>query len=94
MVSETGSDFLGEDRQLTVGKQVKAFWCKDGFYYRGEGVIVQLTRGEVAVRLQKKVAWSDDFRAGQLVRVPRVSDSLRWSARNCVRLPRRYALPG
>ncbi len=92
MISESGVDFQGEDRQLKVGKDVKVFWCKDGFYYQGEGVIVQLSRGEVAVRLQKRVAWSDDFRAGQLVRVPRVSDSRRWSARNCVRLPRRYAL--
>ncbi len=94
MVSETGVDFQGEDKLLKVGKQVKAFWCKDGFYYQGEGVIAQVTRSEVSVRLQQQVAWSDDFKSGQLIRIPRISDSRRWSARNCVRLPRKYALAG
>jgi hypothetical protein len=86
MVSDRSCDFLGEDRQLKVGKQVKAYWCKDGFYYQSEGVITQLCRNSVTVQLQKEVAWSDDFTIGRSICLPRVTDSIRWNNRNCVRL--------
>jgi len=81
--------FLGEDQQLQVGKQVKAFWNKDGFYYQGEGIITQLGRDNVTVKLQKRVEWSDDFTAGRSVRIPRVHNSIDWNTRNCVRLIRK-----
>ena len=86
MISDNSCDFLNEDKKLRVGKQVKAYWCKEGFYYQGEGVITQLTRDNVMVQLQKRVAWSDDFTIGRTIRLPRISDSIRWSSRNCVRL--------
>lgn len=94
MVSETSCDFLGEDKKLKVGKQVKAYWCKDGFYYQGEGVITQVCRDNVTVQLQKRVAWSDDFTTGKTIRLPRISDSIHWSTRNCVRLPKKLPLAG
>ena len=94
MISETGCDFLSEDKQLRVGKQVRAYWCKDGFYYQGQGVIVQLARDNVSVQLQQQVAWSDDYRVGRTIRLPRIIDSIHWSSSNCVRLPQNQALPG
>jgi len=89
MISDSSCDFRGEDKQLQVGKQVKAFWCKDGFYYQGEGVITQLKRDNVTVQLVKRVAWSDDYKAGRSICLPRISDSIRWNSRNCVRLLKR-----
>jgi hypothetical protein len=94
MVSDSSCDFLSEDKKLTVGKQVKAYWCKDGFYYQGEGLITQLGRDTVTVQLQKRVAWSDEFTAGRTIRLPRISDSIHWSTRNCVRLLRKIPLAG
>jgi len=85
MISDTGCDYLSEDRQLRLGQTVKAFWCKDGFYYQGEGVISQLARDRVEVRLQQQVAWSDEFTIGRIICLPRISDRVRWSSRNCVR---------
>ena len=86
MLNERNCDYLSEDKKLQVGKQVKAYWCKDGFYYQGEGVITQMGRDNVSVQLQKRVAWSDDYTIGHTIRLPRISDSIRWSNRNCVRL--------
>lgn len=94
MVSENSCDFLGEDKQLKVGKQVKAYWCKDGFYYQGEGVITGMSRDNVTVQLQKRVAWSDDYTTGKMIRLPRISDRTHWSTRNCVRLIKKLALTG
>jgi len=94
MISDTGCDFLSEDRQLRVGKRVKAYWCKDGFYYHGEGVIVQLARDNVSVQLQQRVDWSDDYTVGRTIRLPRISDRIHWSSRNCVRLLRKLPLAG
>lgn len=85
MVSDSGCDYRSEDRELKVGKQVKAYWCKDGFYYQGEGVITQLSRENVTVKLQAQVAWSDDYKAGHSICLPRITDSIRWNSRNCVR---------
>ena len=85
MVSDTGCDFLEEDKQLKVGKKVKAYWCKQGFYYQGEGVITRLARDNVSVRLQQQVAWSDEYSAGRTICLPRINDSIHWSTRNCVR---------
>ena len=85
MISNSGYDYINEDRQLTVGKLVRAYWCRNGFYYQGEGVITRLCRDKVTVQLQKQVAWSDDYRAGKTVQLPRISDITRWSSRNCVR---------
>lgn len=92
MVSETSCDFLGEDKSLKVGKQVKAFWCKDGFYYQSEGVITQLSREKVTVQLQKRVAWSDDYTIGRTISLPRISDRIHWSTRNCVRLIKKLSM--
>ena len=92
MVSDSSCDFLSEDKQLKVGKQVRAYWCKDGFYYQGEGVITRISRNNVTVQLQERVAWSDDFRVGRTVHLPRISDSIHWSARNCVRLKKKLPL--
>ena len=86
MVSDSSCDYRGEDKQLQVGKQVKAYWCKDGFYYQGEGVITQLKRDHVTVQLVKQVAWSDDYKVGRSINLPRISDNIRWNSRNCVRL--------
>ena len=86
MTSDTSYDFLSEDKKLQIGKQVRAYWYKDGFYYQGHGVIVQLGREQVSVQLQQRVAWSDDYQAGKTINLPRVSDSIHWSSRNCVRL--------
>jgi hypothetical protein len=94
MTSDSGCDFLSEDRQLQVGRAVTAYWCKEGFYYQGEGVIVQLARDKVSVQLQQQVAWSDDFTAGRIICLPRISDSSHWSASNCVRLPKKHPLAG
>lgn len=94
MVSESSCDFLGEDKRLKVGKQVRAYWCKDGFYYQGEGVITQLAREKVTVQLQKRVAWSDDFTIGRTICLPRISDNIHWSTRNCVRLEKRLPMTG
>lgn len=94
MVNDSSCDYRGEDRQLQVGKQVKAYWCKDGFYYQGEGVITQLNRDKVTVQLQKRVAWSDDYKAGRCISLPRVSDSARWNTRNCVRLTKKVPIVG
>lgn len=85
MVSYGNCDYLNEDKQLTVGRTVRAYWCKDGFYYQSEGIITSLCRDKVTVKLQKQVAWSDDYRIGNTIQVPRISDSIRWSSRNCVR---------
>ncbi|SHJ29061.1 hypothetical protein SAMN02745165_01998 [Malonomonas rubra DSM 5091] len=85
MTSDSSCDFRNEDKQLKVGNQVKAYWCKDGFYYQGEGIITQLQRDNVTVQLQERVAWSDDYTAGRSIRLPRINDSVRWNARNCVR---------
>jgi len=92
MVSESSCDFLSEDKKLKVGKQVKAYWCKDGFYYQGEGVITKMSRDSVTVQLQKQVDWSDDFTSGKTLCLPRISDSIHWSTRNCVRLPKKMRL--
>ena len=92
MVSGTNCDFLGEDKQLKVGKQVKAYWCKDGFYYQGEGIITGLQRDNVTVQLQKRVAWSDDYTIGRSICLPRITDSIRWNSRNCVRLLKKMSL--
>lgn len=94
MTSDTSYDYLSEDRQLCVGNRVKAYWCKDGFYYQGEGVIVQLARDKVSVELQQRVAWSDDYKAGKTIQLPRVNDKTRWSSRNCVRLLRKSSSVG
>jgi len=94
MISETGCDFQSEDKQLRVGKRVRAFWCKDGFYYQGEGVIVQLARDSVSVQLQQRVAWSDDFTIGRTLRLPRISECIHWSPSNCVRLLKKLPLAG
>ena len=94
MVSENSCDFLGEDKRLTVGKQVKVYWCKDGFYYQGEGVITQLARDNVTVQLQKRVDWSDDFTIGRTINLPRISDRIHWSTRNCVRLQKKLSTTG
>lgn len=92
MVSDSSCDYRGEDKQLEVGKQVKAYWCKDGFYYQGEGIITQLNRDNVTVKLQKRVDWSDDFKIGRCISLPRISDSIRWTTRNCVRLIKKLPL--
>lgn len=94
MISGTGSDYLSEDKKLQVGKQVKAYRCKDGFYYQGEAVIVQLGRDKVSVQLQQRVAWSDDYTIGRTICLPRISDSIHWSTRNCVQLPQKLPLAG
>ena len=94
MISETGCDYLSEDKQLRVGKRVRAFWYKDGFYYQSEGQIVQLARDHVGVQLQERVAWSDEFSVGRTIRLPRITDPIHWSSRNCVRLPKKFALAG
>ena len=94
MISNTGCDYLSEDKQLRVGKRVRAFWCKDGFYYRGEGEIVTISRDNVSVQLQEQVAWSDDFTVGRTIRLPRISDRIHWSSRNCVRLQKKLPLGG
>ena len=94
MISHTGCDFLSEDKQLQVGQRVSAFWCKDGFYYQGEGVIIQLTRDRISVQLQKPVAWSDDFTVGRTINLPRISNRTHWSTRNCVRPLRKLLLAG
>lgn len=94
MISDRGCDYRGEDKQLQVGKQVKAYWCRDGFYYQGEGVITQLKRDKVTVQLQKRVAWSDDYKAGRSISLPRVTDSTRWNSRNCVRLLEKVPVVG
>ena len=94
MISDTGCDFLSEDRQLQVGKNVRAYWCKDGFYYQGEGVIVHLSRDHVSVQLKQRVAWSDDYTAGKTICLPRINDRIRWSTRNCVRPLRKLPLAG
>ncbi len=92
MISNTSFDYRSEDKQLKVGKQVKAYWCKDGFYYQGEGVITQLMRDKVTVQLQKHVARSDDYKAGRTICLPRVSDGDHWNSRNCVRLVRKIPI--
>lgn len=92
MVSNSSCDFLGEDKQLKVGKQVKACWSKDGFYYQSEGVITKLSRDKVTVQLQKRVAWSDDYTIGRSICLPRIHDSRTWNSRNCVRLIKKLAL--
>jgi len=92
MISDSSCDYLGEDKQLQVGRQVKAYWCKDGFYYQGEGIITQLKRDKVIVQLQKRVAWSDDYKAGRSISLPRITDSIRWNSRNCVRLVKKTAV--
>lgn len=89
MISESGCDFMGEDKRLKVGKQVKAYWCKEGFYYQGEGVITQLARDKVTVQLQEQVAWRDDLSVGDTISLPRINDSIHWSTRNCVRLQKK-----
>jgi len=94
MISDTGSDYLSEDKKLQVGKRVKAYWCKDGFYYQGEGVILQLARDKVTLQLQTRIAWSDDYTAGKTISLPRISDSIHWSSRNCVRLLKKLPLAG
>lgn len=94
MISETSCDFLNEDKQLQVGKKIKAYWCKDGFYYQGEGVIVKLARDKVSVQLQQGVAWSDDYTIGRTISLPRILDSIHWSTRNCVRLLKKMPLTG
>ena len=94
MISDTGCDYRNEDKQLKVGKRVTAYWCKEGFYYHGDGQIVQLTRDKVAVQLQQKVAWSDDYTSGKTITLPRISDGIHWSSRNCVRPLKRVALAG
>ena len=92
MVSDSSCDYRGEDKQLKVGKQVKAYWCKNGFYYQGEGIITQLKRDNVTVQLQKRVAWSDDYTVGRIINLPRITDSIRWNSRNCVRLIKKLPL--
>lgn len=92
MVSDTECDYLGEDKRLAVGKQVMAFWCKEGFYYHGEGIIVKIARDNVTVQLQQQVDRSDEFTIGQTIRLPRIRDSIHWSSRNCVRLKKKMAL--
>jgi len=92
MVSNTECDFLGEDRQLQVGQRVRAFWCKDGFYYHGEGMIIQLTREHISVQLQKSVAWSDEFKVGRTISLPRITNPTHWSTRNCVRPLKKMSL--
>jgi len=84
-MQSSSCDYHSEDKQLKVGKPVKAYWHKDGFYYQGEGIITQLQRDNVTVQLQEPVAWSDDYRVGRCVQVPRINDSVHWNARNCVR---------
>jgi len=94
MISNSGCDFLSEDRILQLGHKVRAFWCKDGFYYQGEGVIVELVRDQVLVQLQQQVAWSDEFTVGRTIRLPRISDRTHWSTRNCVRPLKNLRLAG
>ena len=93
MVSDTSCDYRSEDKKLQVGKPVKAYWCKDGFYYQGEGVITQLGRDNVIVQLKKRVAWSDEYKIGRNISLPRVTNSIHWNTRNCVRLIQKELVP-
>lgn len=92
MISDTSTDYLNENKQLKIGKRVMAYWCKNGFYYHGEGVITKLGHDKVSVQLQQRVAWSDDYKIGKTLELPRISEAIHWSSRNCVRLLKKQPL--
>lgn len=72
------------DRSLTTGMPVMANWWQNGFSYTGQGEIVKLRRESVEVKLL--CVWGGDGAklVGKTLELPRFSDQMRWSSRNCV----------
>lgn len=78
----THSDF---DRQLTVGTPVQAHWTNTGHTYTARGEVVKLNAKSLIVQLGEGVMEDGNlvYVLGQHIKVPRVSDTSRWSAQNC-----------
>lgn len=76
-----------EDGRLEVGSDVVAYWTSNGYYYRALARVTALTARRVEVRLLEATQ-SGRYRVGDLVELPRVTDSAAWSSETCVRAVR------
>ena len=77
-----------EDEKLCVGDNVVAHWSRNGFYFHVRARVTGLTTRRVKVKLIDAPTNSQEHRKGDVIELPRICDSERWSSWHCVRRTR------
>ncbi|NOY14131.1 MAG: hypothetical protein GXP51_10815 [Deltaproteobacteria bacterium] len=78
-------DLSRSDQQLTLHKEVIAYWTAAGFAYSGEGEVTALDRDSVTIKLLEPADSNGEYPRGKRIKIPRFADQTRWSSHNRVR---------
>lgn len=78
--------YRDEDRRLSIGTKVTAFWSRQGFHFRARAKVVKLERSCVTVALLEPVGQGGEYDLGRRIQLPRFLDNSEWTTERCVRL--------